>query len=159
VARGRCGHADLRARAARVQPLDAGDTGKKLIKGLAHAELGKSLLGDDIYECKNCEANPFRYEQLGHDAPPTGIWDSNLITDEPLTLCPVRALQFAPKELQREILRWKEDYRVFKQGQLLVPGGISAQPARWLEAMLLLQSMESKQELKYLKLKTPDGDS
>lgn len=115
--------------------------------------MGRSLLGDDIYNCKGCEEAPFRYEQLGHDRPPTGLWDSNLITDEPLTLCPVRALQLAPPEQQREILRWKDQYRLFKRGQMLVDGGISAQPARWLEAMLFLESLEQQQETKYLQLK------
>ena len=127
---------------------------------MAHAELGRSLLGDDIYDCKGCEEAPFRLEQLGHDREPTGLWDSNLITDAPLTRCPVRLLQLAEPEVRREILRWKDQYPDFKKGHLLVAGGISDQPARWIEAMHCLESLDQRQQSKYLEIKkASDGDS
>jgi hypothetical protein len=59
--------------------------------------------------------------------------------------------------VRREILRWKDDYLDYKKGALLVPGGISEQPARWLEAMHYLESLEKKQETKYFELKSKAG--
>jgi hypothetical protein len=98
-------------------------------------------------------------EQLGHDREPTGLWDENLVTGEPLTRCPIRLLQLAPRDTQREIDRWKDQYLDYKKGQLLVSGGIAEQPARWLEAMHLLENLEKRQESKYIELKQKsDGD-
>lgn len=54
------------------------------------------------------------------------------------------------------MLRWKEiHYPLYKKGHLLVPGGISSQPARWLEAMRYLEQLEAQQEAKHMELNKP----
>jgi hypothetical protein len=105
----------------RVRSLDAGARRKKLLEGLAHSELGRSLGGKEFYSCKRCDETPFMKAQLGHDGKPQGFWDVNLITDEKLTRCPIRLLQLAKSELRDEVLRWKDLYfPLYMKGHLLV---------------------------------------
>jgi hypothetical protein len=103
---------------------------------------------------------PYRLAQLGHDGPPSGgLWDENLITGKPLEICPVRALQLAPAALREEILRWKHEYfPAFQKGWPLVAGGVADQPARYLAAMLYIESLEDRKQEKYLEKTRPDGD-
>lgn len=96
--------------------------------------------------------------QLGHDGEPQGFWDVNLITDEKLTRCPVRLLQLASPELREEVIRWKDVYfPLYTKGHLLVDGGISAQPARWLAAMQYLEGLLSRMESKFIELYKEEG--
>ena len=121
--------------------------------------MARSLSGDEFYNCEACEKAPYKLEQLGHDGEPQGAWDLNLLTDVPIPRCPVRLLQLAKPELRREILRWKDQYYpLFRKGQLLVPGGIAAQPARWLEAMLFLESIEKRQETKFVEIRRKEDE-
>lgn len=66
----------------------------------------------------------------------------------------------APQELREEILRWKQLYfPLYRKGNLLVEGGISEQPARWLEAMQFLEELQSRMEAKYVELnETEDAE-
>lgn len=115
--------------------------------------------GNDFYQCAKCAARPQLYEQLGHDGPPTFFWTENLIDDTPLERCPIRQLQLARAQLQAEVVAWREtDFPLYEKGHLLVEGGISAQPARWLAAMRFLEDLRGRQDAKYLELtKPPEG--
>lgn len=121
--------------------------------------MARSLSGEEFYNCAACEKAPYKLEQLGHDGAPQGAWDLNLLTDVPLTRCPVRLLQLARPELRAEVLRWKDQYYpLFRKGKLLVPGGIAAQPARWLDAMLFLESIEKRQETKFVEIRREEEE-
>lgn len=75
----------------------------------------------------------------------------------PLARCPLRLVQLADDSLSSEIQRWRHQYfPLFQKGHLLVPGGISAQPARWLSAMLYLEDLEGRKESKFMEIKYPD---
>ena len=121
--------------------------------------MARSLSGNEFYDCAECEKAPFRLEQLGHDGEPMGAWDLNLLTDLPIARCPLRLLQLARPELRLEILRWKNEYfPLFRKGKLLVPGGIAEQPARWLSAMLFLESLEKRQESKFVEIRRKEEE-
>ena len=99
------------------------------------------------------------YAQLGHDGPPTFPWTENLLTGTPLPLCPLRQLQLADPDLREEVLRWKGvHFPLFLKGHLLVSGGISEQPSRWLDAMLFLEQLEHQQEAKLIEIETASKD-
>lgn len=73
---------------------------------------------------------------LGHDGPPTQFWKENLIDGKKLERCPLRQLQLADPSLVAEINRHVHEYFPFyEDGHLLVAGGVSDQPARYLAYM------------------------
>ena len=80
---------------------------------------------------------------LGHDAPPLAFWRENLITDAALERCPVRTLLLAAEAtpaLSQEVDRYVETYYpAYRDGFLLRPGGVAAQPARYLELVSLVR--------------------
>jgi hypothetical protein len=84
--------------------------------------------------------------QLGHDGPPTSPWRENLLTDAPLTECPLRTLLRArddTPELAAEFDRHLGTYYpLYRDGHLLVAGGVGDQPARYLDYMITTRSME-----------------
>ena len=88
---------------------------------------------------------------LGHDAPPTSFWRENLITEAPLTECPLRTLLRASAaerdELDRHVTTY---YPAYRDGHLLVEGGVADQPARYLAIVRQLRESEETQERKYL---------
>ena len=88
--------------------------------------------------------------QLGcGDQAATFPWADNLLTGKPIGACPLKQLQTAPPELRAEVLRWKNvHYPLYIKGHLLVDGGIAAQPARWIEAMLYLEDLAKQQDHK-----------
>lgn len=89
--------------------------------------------GNHLYDCDHCEKNPYFFGVLGHDGPPAGMWTENLITDEPLAICPRRLLLKAPRETVREITTCEtEVYPLYRKGFLLHPGSVGDQPAREL---------------------------
>lgn len=94
---------------------------------------------------------------LGHDGPPQAFWENNELTGEPLTRCPIRQLQLVEDPaLQAEIIRWRDLYfPLYKKGHLLVAGGVSDQPARYLEAMQYLECLEAKIDKRYMQIKYP----
>lgn len=70
---------------------------------------------------------------MGHDGPPTNYWRENLITNDPLTRCPLRTLQLAPAREVEEMARYVDQYYpAWQAGHLLTEGGIADQPARYL---------------------------
>lgn len=81
------------------------------------------------------------------------MWDTNLITDEPLTLCPVRTMQLAAQrtpELVAEIDRYVGSYYpAYRDGHLLVAGGLADQPARYVELVQMTQSFERIVQAKF----------
>jgi hypothetical protein len=94
---------------------------------------------------------------LGHSAPPVNLWTENLLTDQPLALCPLRTLQLADETdpaRTREVARYMDHYYpAFRDGHLLVGGGIAEQPARYLELIQLVRRVNDEMEAKYLKLR------
>lgn len=93
---------------------------------------------------------------MGHDGAPTFFWSDNLVTGVALARCPIRDLQLAPDALRAEVTRWKDVYFPhYSAGHLLVEGGISAQPARWMAAMRYLEALAKKQDTRYVELTKP----
>jgi hypothetical protein len=89
---------------------------------------------------------------LGHDGPPMGFWDKNLITDQPLERCPIRTLQLEHAKhprIAREIERYDDTYYpMYVAGHLLVNGGISDQPARYLAIIGEIAAVDAKTQAK-----------
>ena len=99
-------------------------------------------------------------DEFGHDGPPTGFWPDNLLTGQELTRCPIRQLQLADDALSAEVVRWRDVYYpLYRKGHLLVAGGVSEQPARYLEAMQYLERLEAVIEKKYVQIKYPKDRS
>jgi hypothetical protein len=94
---------------------------------------------------------------LGHSAPPVNLWTENLLTDEPLALCPLRTLQLADDTdpaRAREAARYMDQYYpAYRDHHLLVAGGIADQPARYLELIRLVGAIDREMEAKYLEVK------
>jgi hypothetical protein len=92
--------------------------------------------------------------QLGHDGPPTNLWTENLITGAPLERCPVRTIQLAREQrdpIVEEVDRHADVYYpAYRDGFLLVRGGLSDQPARYLELIGAIREVEGKVETKLL---------
>lgn len=104
------------------------------------------------YDCRSCHAEPVRLELLGHDAPPTGMWDENLVTGERLARCPMRELLDADPVTRQEAYELAYvQFPLFKHGHLFRAGAISEQPAWWIEAMTLLDTMEHQKKAAYLR--------
>lgn len=100
---------------------------------------------------------------LGHDGPPAAFWRENLITDEPLARCPVRTLLLARETnpvLVRELDRYTETYYpAYKDGHLLVRGGVADQPARYLDIINLTRDLEHAVDAKAAELaRKPDEE-
>jgi hypothetical protein len=95
-------------------------------------------------------------QTLGHDGPPTNLWTRNLLTDEPLALCPVRTLQLAREASSRhvaEVDRYVDRYYpAYEDQHLLVAGGIADQPARYVELIQLVRAIDRETEAKYHKI-------
>lgn len=92
---------------------------------------------------------------LGHDGPPQSFWRENLLTGAPLAECPLRTMQRAQErnpQLAREIDAHLRYYGAYDRGVLLVAGGISDQPARYLELMDLIDRQKAQTEAKHLEL-------
>lgn len=99
------------------------------------------------YNCDFCEKNPGMKLQLGHDGPPTSPWTENLLTGEPLTECPLRTLLRAwdtAPQLAAELDRYLGTYYpLYQDGHLLEAGGVSDQPARYLDYIVAIRSTEA----------------
>lgn len=100
---------------------------------------------------------------LGHDGPPTQPWTRNLITDAPLTECPLRTLLRA-RQTQPEVMAEYDRYLttyypLYQDGHLLVEGGIENQPARYLDYMLAIRHMNAVVQEKALAVAKEHGDS
>lgn len=102
-------------------------------------------------------------QMLGHDGPPQSFWRENLVTDEPLARCPVRTLQLARESdliLAREVERYDDTlYPAYRDGHLLVKGGIGDQPARYLEIINLVRHYEISVEAKATELAKRETES
>jgi hypothetical protein len=85
--------------------------------------------------------------QLGHDGPPRWPWRENLINEQPLAECPLRTLLRAREEtpdLSAELDRYVDTYYpAYRDGHLLVKGGISDQPARYLDIVIAMRATEA----------------
>lgn len=119
-----------------------------------------------LYDCASCAQRPFLRAQLGHDGPPTSFYTDNLLSNEPLERCPLRTLQLADeaggagRSLAREVERHADVYfPAYRNGHLLVAGGVADQPARYLELMGMIGAMESRVQEKYAEIRaaTPPG--
>jgi hypothetical protein len=94
---------------------------------------------------------------LGHDAPPTAFWKENLVNGEKLERCPVRTLQLADQSMLSEVTRHAVDYYPFyEDGHLLVAGGISDQPARFIAYMQEINRLRVIVDNKYEEERSKD---
>ena len=122
--------------------------------------MARRLGGKELYDCRECGKNPALLEQLGHDGPPTNYWRENLITDEPLKRCPLRDLLQAHDhnpELAAEVDRYVGIYMpAYRDGHLLVGGGIADQPVRYLEIIREIAQLDAAAEVKYHELTKPE---
>lgn len=91
---------------------------------------------------------------LGHDNTPMAFWRENLITGAPLERCPVRTIQLARASagsVAVEVDRYADTYYpAYKDGHLLTRGAVADQPARYLEMIGLIRSIDMKVENKML---------
>lgn len=112
--------------------------------------------GAEFYDCAVCAAQPVFKEQLGHDGPPTGWWEANLLTGAPLARCPLRDFLDAQADdpaRAEEFLRMRDEYLpLYEDGHLLVDGGVSDQPARYLDWMRALRKAAVASEVRFTQL-------
>lgn len=96
---------------------------------------------------------------LGHDGPPQGLWDKNLITEAPLQFCPMRQLLLAPASVRDEIDRYVTSYYpAYQDGHLLEAGGLADQPARYVELVQLTRRYDRAVQAKYDELTEESED-
>lgn len=102
---------------------------------------------------------------LGHDGPPRAnpfsLWDENLLTGKRLTECPLRTILRAHEsnpKLAREVDAHLRYYGAYDRGVLLVAGGISDQPARYVELMDRIDQQKNLTEAKHLDLMRKNGE-
>lgn len=94
---------------------------------------------------------------LGHDGPPSGGWKENLISGEPLQLCPLRSLQLANPNVMDELESFRlEVYPGWQNGMLLRTGGLEDQPSRYLAFMREMDDVADRVELKYREILAED---
>ena len=90
--------------------------------------------------------------QLGHDGPPTAYWSENLLTGATLTECPLRTILRAwdtDPALAAEFDRYLGTYYpLYQDGHLLEAGGVSDQPARYLDYIVAIRSTEAAVQTK-----------
>jgi hypothetical protein len=98
-------------------------------------------------------------QMLGHDGPPQAFWTENLITGAPLERCPLRAIQLARETdpaIAHEVDRYAATYYpLYRDGHLLVEGGIADQPARYLELLGVMRDIDHEMERKAAELLAP----
>jgi hypothetical protein len=96
--------------------------------------MGQRLGGKELYDCSSCAARPALRQMLGHDGPPTAVWREHLLTGQPLARCPVRDILDTPADVRDELNEFMQLLvPAYDAGHLLVSGGISDQPARYVE--------------------------
>ena len=134
----------------------------KLLAAKAHVSLGRRLGGAHLYDCSKCNENPNLKALLGHDGRPTGLWRENLISGDVLQECPLRTLLRAREDhaaTMQELDRYRDTYYpAYQDGHLLVAGGVSDQPARYLAMILALRDSEHAMQRKYDEVKAAEID-
>ena len=111
-----------------------------------------------MYDCSQCEKTPAYLQLLGHDGPPTGLWQENLVTKAPLERCPLRTILLASPESRAELRRYVDSYLpAYRDGFLLVHGGLADQPARYVELIQLGRRLERQVDAKYLEVRSSEG--
>lgn len=99
---------------------------------------------------------------LGHDGPPQGPWRENLLSGQPLAECPLRTLlraEEATPALSAEFDRYGTTYYpLYKAGHLLVKGGVSDQPARYLDYMVAIRTTEDAVQRKFDEVDAAEED-
>jgi hypothetical protein len=85
------------------------------------------------------------------------MWDKNLVTNDPLKLCPRRSLLLAKSDAVREVEMYeREIYAFWKKGMLLHPGALGDQPAREVAFFREFDRMSELTQLKYTELKAAE---
>lgn len=100
-------------------------------------------------------------QMLGHDGPPTNFWRENLLTGKPLAECPLRTILRTHEDhpaLGHEMDVHLQYYGAYDRGVLLVAGGVSDQPARYVELMDLIDRQKHETEAKHLALMKAEAD-
>lgn len=87
------------------------------------------------------------------------MWDENLVTGEPLAICPIRLLLDADAVTRGEAYELLYSHHpLFTHGHLWTAGAISEQPAWWLEAMMYLDTLHRQQKVAYARALADEGD-
>lgn len=74
-------------------------------------------------------------------------------------MCPRRQLNEAPRSMVAEVYRYVNSYYpAYEDGHLLVAGGISDQPARYIALVQLTQAYDRMVQAKYEELREKDND-
>jgi hypothetical protein len=122
-------------------------------------DVARALGGDYLYDCSFCEKNPGYYDLLGHDGPPAGLWTTNIVTGERLKRCPVMDLRTADRNTLREVTMMRTElYPLYREGHLLVAGGVIDQPARYLSFMREMDAARLKAESAFQKVLRDEED-
>jgi alkaline phosphatase len=98
---------------------------------------------------------------LGHDGPPTNYWRDNLVTKQPLARCPLRSIQLARETdptMSAAVDRAVDVlYPAYKDGHLLVAGGIADQPHHYLQMMGVIRDLDALGEATYRRIQAENG--
>lgn len=108
----------------------------------AHVDFARATSGPEFYTCAHCAKVPMLKQLLGHDGEPQ-LHRKNLVTGQPLTICPIRSLERAEEsnpllyaEVERAQFQLYPAYR--DHGILPTAGGMYEQPARTMDYLMLL---------------------
>lgn len=116
------------------------------------------MSGDHIYNCQECEKNPYFYDALGHSGRPQAMWLQNLVTGKDLELCPRMMLLRADPELLHEIATHRDDlYPIYRAGHLPRAGGVLEQDARTLAYFRFIDSTREAAQAAYDKIILEDA--
>jgi hypothetical protein len=111
-----------------------------------------------LYDCATCDTG--RRATLGHDGPPQSLYRENLVSGITLEECPLRTLLRGAERdplLTSEIDRHADEYfPAYEAGYLLVAGGLSEQPARYLDYMNTLTDLRARQQREFDKIAAQD---
>lgn len=96
---------------------------------------------------------------LGHDGPPTGMWQNNLVTGEPLKRCPLREIQLAPGWMRAEMYEYLNVlHPLYEKGFLLQEGAVQDQPSRYIDYVRAIDVMQARWSRRHLELSNPTED-
>lgn len=98
---------------------------------------------------------------LGHDGPPSGLWDKNLVTGEPLGRCPRRLLleEDGSREL-REVAHYRDEiFPLWQRNLLYFPGSVGEQPARYIAFMREFDHAKLAAQAAYDRISKEQGES
>ena len=97
---------------------------------------------------------------LGHNGPPVGSWETNLVTGEKLERCPVMALLLADAKHIQEIQQHRDElYPLYRAGHLPRAGGVYEQDARTLAIFREIDRMREAADAAHKRILAEEGDA